>query len=111
MWAIRPIEWRAYPLVDSSYQGWLCIFISYRTIWGRHRMLPRRTEGEGMDRGTRIAVLGAGLAGLTAAALLQKAGFSVAIYEQTANFSRIGAGIILGANVAKVLRRLNLEHE
>ena len=64
-----------------------------------------------MDRDTRIAVLGAGLAGLTAAALLQKAGFSVAIYEQTANFSRIGAGIILGANVAKVLRRLNLEHE
>ncbi|HEY0911836.1 MAG TPA: FAD-dependent monooxygenase [Bradyrhizobium sp.] len=63
-----------------------------------------------MDRGTRIAILGGGLAGLTCAGLLQKAGFSVAVYEQSPNFSRIGAGIILGANVAKVLRQLNLEH-
>src|SRR5260370_29807476 len=66
-------------------------------------------RGEQMDRGTRIAILGAGLAGLTAAGLLQRAGFSVAVYEQSPSFSRIGAGIILGANVAKVLRRLDLE--
>jgi 6-hydroxynicotinate 3-monooxygenase len=63
-----------------------------------------------MDRGTRIAILGAGLAGLTCAGLLQRAGFCVAVYEQSPNFSRIGAGIILGANVAKVLRQLDLEH-
>src|SRR4051812_44687254 len=62
-----------------------------------------------MDRGTRIAVLGAGLAGLTVAGLLQRAGFAVAVYEQSHGFSRIGAGIILGANVSKVLRRLDLE--
>src|ERR1700758_5585023 len=62
-----------------------------------------------MDRGTRIAVLGAGLAGLTIAGLLQRAGFPVTVYEQSASFSRIGAGIILGANVARVLRRLDLE--
>lgn len=62
-----------------------------------------------MDRGTRIAVLGGGLAGLTVAGLLQRAGFSVAVYEQSPGFSRIGAGIILGANVAKILRRLDLE--
>ncbi len=62
-----------------------------------------------MDKATRIAVLGAGLAGLTTAGLLQRAGFSVTIYEQSPGFSRIGAGIILGANVAKVMRRLGLE--
>ena len=62
-----------------------------------------------MDTTTRIAIVGAGLAGLTAAGLLQRAGFAVAIYEQSLAFSRIGAGIILGANVAKVLRRLDLE--
>jgi 6-hydroxynicotinate 3-monooxygenase len=62
-----------------------------------------------MDRETRIAILGAGLAGLTIAGLLQRVGFAVTVYEQTPNFSRIGAGIILGANVAKVLRRLDLE--
>jgi len=53
-----------------------------------------------MDRATRIAILGAGLAGLTAAGLLQRAGFAVTVYEQSPGFSRIGAGIILGANVA-----------
>ena len=31
------------------------------------------------------------------------------VYEQSPSFSRIGAGIILGANVTKVLRRLDLE--
>ena len=62
-----------------------------------------------MDRGNRIAVVGAGLGGLTAAAFLQREGFTVTIYEQAATFSRIGAGIILSSNVMKVLRRLDLE--
>jgi len=62
-----------------------------------------------MRQHTRIAVIGAGLGGLTAAGFLQRAGFSVAVYEQAPAFSRIGAGIILSANVTKVLRRLGLE--
>ena len=62
-----------------------------------------------MDRQTRIAVVGAGLGGLTAAGFLQRAGFPVKVYEQAPAFSRIGAGIILSANVCKVLRRLGLE--
>lgn len=64
-----------------------------------------------MDRTARIAVIGAGLGGLAAAGFLQQAGFRVAIYEQADQFSRIGAGIILSANVAKVLRRLGLEQD
>lgn len=62
-----------------------------------------------MDRKTRIAVVGAGLGGMTVAGFLQRAGFSVTVYEQAPAFSRIGAGIILSANVTKVLRRLGLE--
>jgi 6-hydroxynicotinate 3-monooxygenase len=62
-----------------------------------------------VDRATRIAVVGAGLGGLTAAGFLQRAGFAVKVYEQAPAFSRIGAGIILSANVTKVLRRLGLE--
>src|SRR6478736_1857904 len=62
-----------------------------------------------MDRKTRIAVVGAGLGGMTCAAFLQRAGFAVNVYEQAPAFSRIGAGIILSANVMKVLRRLGLE--
>src|SRR5690349_17790810 len=62
-----------------------------------------------MDRKTRIAVVGAGLGGMTVAGFLQRAGFNVTVYEQAPEFSRIGAGIILSANVMKVLRRLDLE--
>jgi 6-hydroxynicotinate 3-monooxygenase len=54
-----------------------------------------------MDRATRIAILSTGLAGLTTVGLLQRAGFSVAVYEQSPSFSRIGAGIILGATSQK----------
>jgi 6-hydroxynicotinate 3-monooxygenase len=57
----------------------------------------------------RIAVIGAGLGGLTAAGFLQRSGFDVRVYEQAPTFSRIGAGIILSANATKVLRRLDLE--
>ena len=46
-----------------------------------------------------VAVVGAGLGGLTAAGFLQRSGFSVQVYEQAPTFSRIGAGIILSANV------------
>jgi 6-hydroxynicotinate 3-monooxygenase len=56
-------------------------------------------------------VIGAGLGGLAAAGFLQRAGFQVTLYEQADEFSRVGAGIILSANVAKVLRRLGLEEE
>jgi 6-hydroxynicotinate 3-monooxygenase len=64
-----------------------------------------------MNRKTRIAVVGAGLGGLTVTGFLQRAGFAVSIYEQAPAFSRIGAGIILSANATKVLRRLGVERE
>src|SRR5260221_8587332 len=62
-----------------------------------------------MNAKKRIAVIGAGLGGLSAAGFLQRAGFAVTVYEQAPAFSRIGAGIILSANVTKVLRRLGVE--
>jgi 6-hydroxynicotinate 3-monooxygenase len=58
-----------------------------------------------------IAIIGAGLGGLTVAGFLQRAGFVVTVYEQAETFSRIGAGIILSANVMKVLRRLGIEED
>src|SRR5262245_47724114 len=63
-----------------------------------------------MKRETRIAVIGAGLGGATAAALLQREGFQVRLYEQARSFERIGAGIHVSANVLKVLRHLDAEH-
>jgi len=41
----------------------------------------------------KIAVLGAGMGGLTMAALLGRAGCDVTIYEQARVFARVGAGI------------------
>jgi 6-hydroxynicotinate 3-monooxygenase len=63
-----------------------------------------------MKRATRIAVIGAGLGGATATALLQREGFQVRLYEQARAFERIGAGIHVSANVMKVLRHLDAEH-
>lgn len=57
----------------------------------------------------RIAIIGAGLGGTAAAALLQRAGYPVRIYEQAPSFSRLGAGIHVGPNVMKILRRIGCE--
>lgn len=62
-----------------------------------------------MRRPQKIAVIGAGLGGAAAGALLQQAGFTVDVYEQAESFSRLGAGIHVGPNVMKVFRRLGLE--
>jgi 6-hydroxynicotinate 3-monooxygenase len=58
-----------------------------------------------------IAVIGAGLGGLSVAGFLQRAGFLVTVYEQAPAFSRIGAGIILSANAMKAFRRLGIEQD
>jgi 6-hydroxynicotinate 3-monooxygenase len=57
----------------------------------------------------KIAIVGAGMGGLAAAAALRGAGFNVTVYEQAAQFARIGAGIQIGCNAMKVLRKLGLE--
>ena len=55
-----------------------------------------------------IAIVGAGIGGLTAAASLIRLGFKVDIYEQAAQFAPIGAGIQLTANAMKALGGLGL---
>ena len=56
-----------------------------------------------------IAVIGAGLGGLVAAALLEQRGYRVRVYEQAPAFERLGAGINLSPNVMKVLRAAGVE--
>ncbi len=56
-----------------------------------------------------IAVVGAGLGGAAAATLLQQAGYRTKVFEQAPQIDRLGAGIHLGPNVMKVMRRLGIE--
>jgi len=62
-----------------------------------------------MTRPLSIAIIGAGMGGLAAAAALRRVGIDVTVYEQAAQFARIGAGIQIGCNAMKVLRELGLE--
>ncbi len=56
-----------------------------------------------------IAIIGAGMGGLAAAAALRRVGIAVTVYEQADQFARVGAGIQISPNAVKVLRGLGLE--
>jgi 6-hydroxynicotinate 3-monooxygenase len=56
-----------------------------------------------------LAIVGAGIGGLTLAATMTKLGIPVRLYEQTQRFARVGAGIQMGPNAMRVLRGLNLD--
>jgi salicylate hydroxylase len=55
-----------------------------------------------------ITIVGAGIAGLATALGLGRAGHEVTIFEQTAEFSPIGAGLQLGPNAVRALRKLGV---
>jgi 6-hydroxynicotinate 3-monooxygenase len=62
-----------------------------------------------MARQLTVAIVGAGMGGLATAAALRRVGIDVTVYEQAAQFARLGAGIQIGCNAMKVLRGLGLE--
>ena len=62
------------------------------------------TEGK-----TRVAIIGAGMGGLAAAANLSRMGMDVQVFDQASAFQRVGAGIQQGPNAVKVLRGMGLE--
>src|ERR1700719_2093633 len=62
-----------------------------------------------MARPLSIAIIGAGMGGLAAAAALRRVGIDVTVYEKAPQFMRMGAGIQIGCNAMKVLRALGLE--
>ena len=55
-----------------------------------------------------IALVGAGIGGLTAAACLLKNGHRVRVYEQAGDVHEVGAAVQMSANAVKVLYHLGL---
>jgi salicylate hydroxylase/6-hydroxynicotinate 3-monooxygenase len=64
-----------------------------------------------MTQPLKVAIIGAGMGGLTAAATLARAGIDVDVYEQATQFTRIGSGIQMSPNAMKVLRAIGLEEQ
>jgi salicylate hydroxylase len=62
-----------------------------------------------VKRTLRIAVIGGGIGGLTAARALLRRGLEVHVYESSPELKEIGAGVALGPNAMKALRSLDLE--
>jgi salicylate hydroxylase len=59
----------------------------------------------------RVAIVGAGIGGLTAALALQSVGVEVDVYEQARKLTEVGAGLTLWAPSMRVLRRLGIGEE
>ena len=58
---------------------------------------------------TRVAIIGGGIGGLTAAIALSRAGVEVRVYEAAAELREIGAGVALHPNAMRVLRAIGVE--
>ena len=57
----------------------------------------------------RVAIIGGGIGGLSAALHLLKAGLDVHVYEQSPRIGEIGAGIQISPNASRLLIRLGLK--
>jgi len=56
----------------------------------------------------KITIIGAGIAGLTAAIILEQRGFEVVVFEAATTFKKVGAGITLASNAMQIYKRIGL---
>ena len=64
-----------------------------------------------MPDSLRIAIIGGGIGGLTAALALRARGLDVAVFEQAQVLREIGAGVSIYANAARLLKRVRLNDQ
>ena len=54
----------------------------------------------------KVAIVGAGIGGLAAAAFLHQRGIRSTVYEQACELTEVGAGLVIAPNAARLVRRL-----
>src|SRR6185503_16263968 len=64
-----------------------------------------------MGRALRIALVGGGIGGLTAALALSRKGFEAHLFEQARDLTEIGAGLGISPSAVKVFQALRLAQE
>src|SRR6478672_8561347 len=67
-----------------------------------------KAMGRPMAQDPRVAIVGGGIGGLTAAVAMHRHGIDVKVYEQSLQITEIGAGVSLSPNAIKALRALGL---
>lgn len=67
---------------------------------------PAHAARHTAHRTPRIAIVGGGIGGLTAAAFLHRAGLPATVYEQAPALREVGAGLVVSPNAVRLLRRL-----
>jgi 2-polyprenyl-6-methoxyphenol hydroxylase-like FAD-dependent oxidoreductase len=75
---------------------------------GDHHAEPPAGPRCGPRSGLRVAVIGAGIGGLTVSAALARAGVAGTIYEQATRLTEVGAGIQMSPNATRLLHGLGL---
>jgi len=63
------------------------------------------------DFSSHVAIIGAGISGLTLACVLKKSGVPVIIFEKSSRASEQGAGISISPNGLRVLRKIGIEND
>jgi 2-polyprenyl-6-methoxyphenol hydroxylase-like FAD-dependent oxidoreductase len=64
-----------------------------------------------MPKRPKVAIVGGGIGGLTAAVAMHQRRIEVAVYEQSPRIGEIGAGVSLSPNAIKAFRALRLNEE
>lgn len=70
--------------------------------------MPEQASRNDAHVGPRIAVVGGGIGGLSAAAFLHQAGLDVTVFEQAKALREVGAGLVVSPNAVRLLRRLGV---
>jgi salicylate hydroxylase len=74
----------------------------------RLRKLQKTSGGRASMARLKVLIAGGGIGGITALLALRQRGIDVQLFEQTAAFGQVGAGLQVSSNAARILLKLGL---